>query len=302
MLRGSGPGGRREPAPAPATIIRQEAPVMTTQDMLVERHAMGERQRKFRQQYVSEIHPLYKGPVHVGVMYAVGLTAIWWCVTHLQGATWEWLLVVPVFFFSNLFEWWIHKNVMHRLKDKFALRAIYDRHTRQHHVYFSDNEMTVDSTREWRIIFFPWRALFTFMAMGIPFAYLAGWLVNPNAGYILMITIIGQYLIYETFHYCCHVHDNWFVRNMPFVNTIRRHHTVHHNYGIMMDINMNLTFPIADWLMGTSDLDRGLLGHLFNGYSMKHQKPEIRAKMQKFVNDEGAAGDAVLDSQLRQPA
>ena len=24
---------------------------------------------------------------------------------------------------------------------------------------------------------------------------------------------------------------------------------------------MNLTYPIADWLFGTSDLDRGLLGH-----------------------------------------
>ena len=93
-----------------------------------------------------------------------------WCVGRLQGATWEWLLVVPVFVFSNLFEWWIHKNVMHRLVDVWALRAIYDRHTRQHHQYFTDNEMTVDSTREWRIIFFPWRALFTFMALGVPFA------------------------------------------------------------------------------------------------------------------------------------
>ena len=85
--------------------------------------------------------------------------------------------------------------------------------------------------------------------------------MNPNAGYILMVTIVGQYLIYETFHYCCHVRDNWFVRNIPFVNTIRRHHTAHHNYGIMMARNMNLTFPIADWVMGTSDLDRGLVGH-----------------------------------------
>ncbi|KAA3418648.1 fatty acid hydroxylase family protein, partial [Streptococcus pneumoniae] len=47
----------------------------------------------------------------------------------------------------------------------------------------------MDSTREWRIIFFPWRALFTFMALGTPFAFLLGWLINPNAGYILMITI-----------------------------------------------------------------------------------------------------------------
>jgi len=29
---------------------------------------------------------------------------------------------------------------------------------------------------------------------------------------------------------------------------------------------MNLTFPVMDWLFGTSDLDRGLIGHLLNGY------------------------------------
>lgn len=255
-------------------------------ETLVERHTMGERQRKFRAEYMSQVHPLYNGPVHIGVIYVVGIAAIAWCVSRMQNATWEWLLVVPVFVLSNLFEWWIHKNVMHRLVDVWALRAIYDRHTRQHHQYFTDNEMTVDSTREWRIIFFPWRALFTFMALGTPFALLLGWLINPNAGYILMVTIVGQYLIYETFHYCCHVHDNWFVRFTPFINTIRRHHNVHHNHGIMMDVNMNLTFPIADWIMGTSDLSRGLVGHLFNGYSMRHMKSELRAKMEKYVNEE----------------
>jgi uncharacterized protein (DUF779 family) len=255
-------------------------------DSLIERHTMGERQRKFRAEYMSQVHPLYNGPLHIGVIYVVGIAAIAWCVSRMQGATWEWLLVVPVFVFSNLFEWWIHKYVMHRLVDVWALRAIYDRHTRQHHQYFTDNEMTVDGNREWRIIFFPWRALFTFMALGTPFALLLGWLVNPNAGYILMVTIVGQYLIYETFHFCCHVHDNWFVRFAPFINTIRRHHNVHHSQGIMMDVNMNLTFPIADWIMGTSDLNRGVIGHLFNGYSMRHVKPELRAKIEKFINDE----------------
>ena len=39
---------------------------------------------------------------------------------------------------------------------------------------------------------------------------------------------------------------------------------------------MNLTFPIADWLFDTSDLDRGLLGHLFNGYSTKHLRTDLR--------------------------
>jgi len=107
-------------------------------------------------------------------------------------------------------------------------------------------------------------------------------ILNANAGYVLMITIVGQYLIYETFHYCCHVHDNWFVRNMPFVNTIRRHHTAHHNYGIMMSHNMNLTFPIADCVMGTSDLDRGLVGTLLNGYNEDHVKRDLVPVIERF--------------------
>ena len=41
---------------------------------------------------------------------------------------------------------------------------------------------------------------------------------------------------------------------------------------------MNLTFPIADWLFGTSDLDRGLIGHLFNGYDTDHLKKNLRGR------------------------
>jgi hypothetical protein len=253
---------------------------------LIERHNPSARQVRFREDYRSNIYPTYSGALHIGVIYVVGIAMISFCTSRLEAAGWEWLLVVPVFFFSNLFEWWIHKNVMHRLIDVWALRAIYDRHTRQHHQYFTDNEMTVDSTREWRIIFFPWRALFTFMGLGSPFALALGWLVNPNAGYILMITIVGQYLLYELFHYCCHVHDNWFVRNMPFINTIRRHHTAHHNYGIMMTHNMNLTFPIADWVMGTSDVDRGLAGTLLNGYNEDHIRAELVSTIERFRRED----------------
>jgi sterol desaturase/sphingolipid hydroxylase (fatty acid hydroxylase superfamily) len=66
------------------------------------------------------------------------------------------------------------------------------------------------------------------------------------------------------------------VRNTPFVNTIRRHHTAHHNQSIMMERNMNLTFPVMDWLFGTSDLDRGLIGTLLNGYETRYVKTNMR--------------------------
>ena len=166
------------------------------------------------------------------------------------------------------------------------MRAIYERHTRQHHQYFTDNDPTIDTTREFRIVFFPWRVLITLGVFGTTLGYLASVIVNPNAGYVLFITMVAHYLVYEVFHYCCHVHDNWFVRNMPLINTIRRHHIAHHNQGIMMKYNMNLSFPIADWFMGTSDLKRGLLGHLFNGYSEKYVKRELQPIIARFRIDD----------------
>lgn len=247
---------------------------------------MSERQRKFREQYKADISPLYNGLLHIGVIFAAGIVALYYCATRLENATWEWLLVLPVFLAGNLVEWFMHKYVMHRRIDVFALRAIYERHTRQHHQYFTDNEPTIDTTREFRIVFFPWRVLITLGVGGALLGYLAYLLINANAAYIVFMTMVGHYLVYEVFHYCCHVHDNWFVRNMPFINTIRRHHTAHHNQGIMMHYNMNLTFPIADWLMGTSDLRRGLLGHLFNGYSEAHIKEELKPIIRKFRHDD----------------
>ncbi len=247
---------------------------------------MSERQRKFREQYKADISPLYNGLLHIGVIFAAGIAALYYCATKLENATWEWLLVLPVFLAGNLVEWFMHQYVMHRRIDVFALRAIYERHTRQHHQYFTDIEPTIDTTREFRIVFFPWRVLITLGVGGGVLGYLAYLLINANAAYIVFMTMVGHYLVYEVFHYCCHVHDNWFVRNMPFINTIRRHHTAHHNQGIMMHYNMNLTFPIADWLMGTSDLRRGLLGHLFNGYSEDHIKEELKPIIRKFRHDD----------------
>ena len=256
---------------------------------------MTERQRAFRAKYVSEISPWYSGLLHIGVMYAAGIGAIAWCVSRMENATWEWLLVIPVALAGNFAEWAMHKYVMHRLIDVFALRAIYDRHTRQHHQYFTDNDHTIGSVKEFRIVFFPWRVLLVLGVAGGLLGWLAATVINPNAGYVVFVTMIGHYMVYETFHFCCHVPDNAFVRRMPLINTIRRHHAAHHNMGIMMHCNMNLTFPVADWAMKTSDLNRGLLGHLFNGNSEEHVKPELKPVVARFRTAETQNERCTLD-------
>lgn len=238
---------------------------------------MSQRQTNFRREYRSRIAGWYNGYFHVAVIYLMGGLALFYYVKHIQNVLWwEWLFVPAFFLLCNIFEWFVHRVVMHRPINNRGLRAVYVRHTLNHHQFFSDTEMRFRDHHDWRVTVFPPFALVTFTMMSIPPSLILGLLISPNVGWLLITTTTGMYLIYEFMHYCCHVDENAFVRHCPLVNTLRRHHFAHHNTRLMMETNMNLTFPIADWLFGTSDLDRGLLGHIFNGYSEKHLKPGLR--------------------------
>jgi len=240
---------------------------------------LSERQRNYRQEYRSRVDSWYNGPIHVLLIYVIGLTALWLYAQHLHSVRWwEWLSV-PVFLLGcNIFEWYLHLKIMHRPQKSKALRAIYNRHTLQHHQFFTDSEMRFRDQKDWRVTFFPPYALVVFILISIPGAVLFYYLLTPNIGWLYISTTTSIYLIYEFMHFCCHVDENSFVRHMPLVNTLRRHHTAHHHSRLMMEKNMNLTFPVADWLFGTSDLDRGLLGHLFNGYSQRHVRANLRGQ------------------------
>jgi len=145
---------------------------------------------------------------------------------------------------------------MHRPVNIKGRRAIYERHTLNHHQFFTDEEMRFRDPKDWCVTVFPPYALVAFILMSIPAAVVLGLIATPNVGWLFMCVTTGMYLIYEFMHFCCHVDENWFVRHCPFVNTLRRHHTAHHNARLTMEVNMNLTFPLADWLF----VDRGALG------------------------------------------
>lgn len=232
------------------------------------------RQQAFRTDFRSKIAPAYLGWAHVALIAAFGLAVIWYCARQIHDPAWYEFLVVPAaFVVANAFEWWIHRFVMHR--PVRGLMGIYKRHTLAHHQFFTDAEPAFDSARDFRIVFFPPYALVAFVAMSLVPATILHALGLANAALLLVMTNAGLYLNYELFHYCCHVKDDRLVRHIPVVNTIRRHHIAHHNPAIMMQRNFNLTYPIADWVFGTSDLRRGLLGHVFNGYSRRFVRADL---------------------------
>jgi hypothetical protein len=254
---------------------------------------MQARQLAFREEYRKRIEPWYSGIAHVALIYAIGVGATWFFVSHIHTpiSLLQWAVVPVVILVANVLEWAMHKYIMHRPRNNPIARAIYRRHTLMHHQFFTEHNYRIDAIRDFRIVFFPPYTELAAISLAVPGALLLGFAIGANAAWLTLTTVVSLYMIYELFHFCCHVPDNWLVRNLPLVNTIRRHHVAHHQQSIMMHYNMNLTFPIADWLFRTSDVKRSLLGTMFNGYSNKHvQKDLVKAPQRRRGGLVDAAG------------
>ena len=151
-----------------------------------------ERQKGFRQEYRSRIMGFYDGYLHIVIIYAMGAAAFYVYLHHIHDVTWlEWLTVPLTFLFTNLFEWAVHRFVMHRPVNIKGLRAIYERHTLNHHQFFTDSEMRFRDHKDWRVTVFPPYALVVFILMSIPPAAILGMLLSPNVGWLFMSTTTG---------------------------------------------------------------------------------------------------------------
>lgn len=245
--------------------------------MELQKSAMSDRQRAFRATYRHQIATWYNGWLHVAVIFVSGLAVVYVCAANLRDvAWWEWGAIPVVFLAYQFGEYWAHRVWLHRPAQNGALRELYKRHTLQHHQFFTDHEMRFADHMDWRVTFFPPFTMATMLLLALPSAVICGLLLSPNVGWLLMASVIGSYMWYEFVHFCCHVEDNWFLINCPIVNTARRHHKAHHDHSIMMEVNMGIGTPIFDWVYGTSDLDRGFFGHVFNGNSWEHVKSGLR--------------------------
>jgi hypothetical protein len=246
----------------------------TTTDTATHQNAF---QEKFRARFVAETPDWYHGLMHLGFTLAVTIGTVVVCWSYIDQATvWEWLIVVPIFLFGNWCEWAGHRWLLHRPVKK--LRAIYLRHAGVHHQFFTDRNLSYRGHREWRALLFPPFAPVAFLLAAAPAALVLWAVWSANAGLIVMLTMAGYFIMYEGLHTSAHlVGPRWqWLRHVPLINTVRYMHVAHHDLELMQNYNFNLTFPICDALFGTSTLDRGVLGTLFNGENEKHLRAEVR--------------------------
>ena len=225
----------------------------------------------------AQIPADYSGKRHALTVLSIGAVALAVLIACLRGPIgWaDWLMVPAVVVGWNFVEWSVHKYVLHYPRKNKIARALYQRHTLTHHQFFTQEDPVFAGHRDWSIVFFPVFALPGILVLSAPFALLAWAVISANAALLLLASAVGIYILFEVMHFCAHTPENAFVRHMPLINTMRRHHIAHHNQRLMMDTNMNFTLPLADWLMGTSDLNRGLVGTVFNGYSTRHVRRSV---------------------------
>jgi len=241
---------------------------------------IGERSRNFRQEYRDSTPTWYRGEYHLAFTLCFTGGVFAYCLMQLRNPTWvEWLLIAPIALFGNWAEWAGHRYLLHR--PTRLLKMAYKRHVAVHHQFFTHRTLSYSGQRDWRALLFPPFAPVLFVLSALPVAVVLGILWSGNAGYIVMITMSGYYLVYEGLHTLSHIENSPFLDRVPLVNTVRRMHVTHHNPDFMHTRNFNLTFPICDALFGTSDLTKGVLGTLFNGNADDALRAEDRLRLEQ---------------------
>jgi len=204
---------------------------------------------RYREQYrLEENCGTYRGWVHFAFTSTVSLTVVAWCAMGAnQVRPLEWLTIPAAFLYANLVEYFGHRGPMHHPVKGLGL--IFYRHTRQHHRFFTDREMTFDSIHDFKAVLFPPVMILFFLGgFGVPMWLILYYTASENVAWLAVATVIAYFLNYEWLHFAYHCDPASRIGRIPGVQTLRSLHLHHHNPRLMSHYNFNITYPIGDWL------------------------------------------------------
>ncbi len=197
------------------------------------------------------IPPRYSGRLHLATTVSVSIVvAVASAVMLNDVSLLEWLTIPLTFLYANLSEYLGHRGPMHR-KTRF-LAAVFERHTIQHHAFFTDEAPCFDSTRDYKAVLFPPVLLFFFIGcFAVPVGALLYYVVSPNVCFLFVMTAVLYFLNYEVLHFAYHTSPESWLGRLPLIRELRKHHIIHHNKKLMTRCNFNITYPICDRMFGT---------------------------------------------------
>lgn len=150
--------------------------------------------------------------------------------------------------FSSLFEWTLHRYIMHRPVGKF--RYPYEAHALVHHrIFKADHTYHLIHEHDKKTIPMAWWNGPVLVAVGLlPFLGFAIWSEKWGALCGAAIASASYYAAYEYIHWCMHLPKQRHVERSGIFFRLNGHHLLHHRY---MSKNFNVVLPLADLILGT---------------------------------------------------
>ncbi|MEX1367237.1 MAG: sterol desaturase family protein [Nannocystaceae bacterium] len=185
----------------------------------------------------------------LGIAAAIGALGGWLA----WGASWTVWLAVPVFWLvANGFEWATHRYPMHR---PLRPRVLYLKHAIAHHRAFAGPHQEIRALHELSAVMMPWYTLIIIFVGASPIAVAAGLVGGSALAGVFLVSAVIYFLVYELIHTLHHLptavlQRSWLGRSRG-VAALRAHHHLHHQHERMNEVNFNVTFPLADRLLGT---------------------------------------------------
>jgi hypothetical protein len=207
------------------------------------------RREVVRQTLLDAIPRWYSPWLHLLGTTGVGIAALALAAFRIRALRPAELLIVPAtLVLANFIEWHAHKNLLHRRRFPTVL---YDRHTPQHHVVYTEEAMAIRDPRELRLVLIPATGVLAVVVTTAPFALLSALLFSANTGYLLLATAAVYVVSYELSHLAYHLPESTFIGRSRLVRVLREHHARHHDPRRMQQWNFNVTLPLWDWILGT---------------------------------------------------
>jgi hypothetical protein len=205
----------------------------------------------FRAEHRATIGASYRGWLHFATTTVVTLAAIGFAIGRVRTPSAGELAAVPGFFLlANFAEYFGHRGPMHHRRRGVGL--VFERHTLQHHRFYTHAAMEAESARDFQMVLFPPIMLAFFLGgIATPTGILLAWLGGANLGWLFVATAASYFLTYEWLHFAYHQPATSWIARRALVRRLRRHHALHHDLARMTTVNFNITFPIADRVFGT---------------------------------------------------
>jgi hypothetical protein len=165
---------------------------------------------------------------------------LFWCAIGIVAGT----------VFGSLFEWLLHRYLMHRSVLVKFFRYPFERHALvHHHIFKADHTYHLVHEPDKKTIPMAWWNGPVLVALGL-LPFLAWALFSEKWGVLCgaAMTSTLYYAAYEYMHWCMHLPKKRHVERSGIFFRLNGHHLLHHRY---MHKNFNVVLPLADLCLGT---------------------------------------------------